>query len=282
MGRLTQRVPTTRWDLSSGHTVSRPDTVAVEEPLEVRVGDRTVMTTMRTPGDDLDLAVGWLLAEGVLTGPDDIAHGMHCTDLGPDGRPTFNVLELTLRPGAVLRLPQDQPARTMTSACGVCGSAAIDDVVSRGGPDLSSDPVTVTPQVLASLPERLREAQAVFAKTGGLHAAGLFTAAGELITAREDVGRHNAADKVLGWAARHRCHPLTGTVLQLSGRASFELVQKAWMAGVPVVASVSAPSSLAVEVAERAGITLVGFVRDPRFTVYTRPDRVRSPETDVS
>ena len=280
MGRVTQRVPTTRWDLVSGHVLARPDTVAVEEPLEVRVDGRTVMSTMRTPGDDLDLAVGWLLAEGVLAHPEDIAHGVHCTDLGPDGRPTFNVLELTSRPEAVLRLPQDRPAHAMTSACGVCGSAAIDEVVARGGPDLSGDPVWVTPRALASLPARLRRAQAVFAKTGGLHAAGLFTADGDLVTAKEDVGRHNAADKVLGWAARHRGHPLTGTVLLLSGRASFELVQKAWMAGVPVVASVSAPSSLAVEVAQRAGITLAGFVRDPRFSVYTRPDRVRASESD--
>lgn len=277
MGRVTTRVPTTRWDLDAGRTVDRPDTLAVEEPLEIRVNGQTVGSTMRTPGDDLDLAIGWLLAEGLLADADDVSTAMHCTDVGADGQPTFNVIDLTLRPGIPTPVVPGPTPRTMTSACGVCGSAAIDDVVSRGGPDLTSDPTMVEAGTLADLPRRLRQAQVVFARTGGLHAAGLFTRDGELLAAREDVGRHNAADKVLGWAARTRARPLTGTVLVLSGRASFELVQKAWMAGVPVVAAVSAPSSLAVEVAERAGITLAGFVRSPTFTLYSRPDRVRAP-----
>ena len=274
MGRVTMRVPTTRWDLGSGVSVTRPDTVAVEEPLEVRVNGRLVMSTMRTPGDDLELAVGWLLAEGALGSVEDIAHGMHCTDLGPDGSPTFNVLELRLRPGVELALPAERPPHTMTSACGVCGTSTIDAILERGGPDLSGDETRCSPEVLVTLPEKLRQAQTVFEKTGGLHAAGLFSVDGELLVAREDVGRHNAADKVLGWAARHRPGPLTGLVLQLSGRSSFALVQKAWMAGVPVVSAVSAPSSLAVQVAQRAGMTLAGFVRDPRLTVYSRPDRL--------
>ncbi len=199
---------------------------------------------------------------------------MHCTDTDESGSPTFNVLELTLRAGVA---PLDLTGRRtfgVTSACGVCGSASIDAVMDRVGADLSSDPVVVDPHLLASLPDALRDAQAGFSRTGGLHAAGLFTGAGELLVAREDVGRHNAADKVIGWAARELGLPLAGHVLVLSGRASFELVQKAWAAGVPVVAAVSAPSSLAVQTAERAGITLAGFVRHPTLNVYSHPGRV--------
>jgi len=256
--------------------VRRPDALAVEEPLELRVGGQPVVTTMRTPGHDVDLALGWLLAEGLLAHVDDVAAAVHCTDTGADGAPTFNVLELTLRPGVA---PPDLTGRRtfgVTSACGVCGSTSIDAVLDRVGTDLSSDPVRVDPGTLAAMPGTLREAQAAFERTGGLHAAGLFTAAGDLVVAREDVGRHNAADKVLGWAARDLGLPLRGHVLVLSGRASFELVQKAWAGGVPVVAAVSAPSSLAVETAARAGITLAGFVRPPTLSVYTHPERIAS------
>lgn len=276
MGRVSTRVPVVRWDLGRGGSTRRPDTLAVEEPLELRVGGEPLVTTMRTPGHDVDLALGWLLAEGLLSDAGDVAAAMHCTDTDESGVPTFNVLELTLRPD--VPAPDLTGRRTfgVSSACGVCGSASIDDVMDRVGADLSADPVVVDPEVLTRLPDALREAQAVFERTGGLHAAGLFTAAGELVVAREDVGRHNAADKVLGWAAREGRWPLAGHVLVLSGRASFELVQKAWSAGVPVVASVSAPSSLAVETADRAGITLAGFVRHPTLNVYTHPERIAS------
>ena len=271
---MSTRVPVVRWDLSRPGSVRRPDALAVEEPLELRVGGEPVVTTMRTPGHDVDLALGWLLGEGLLGHVDDVAAAVHCTDTDESGSPTFNVLELTLRAGVP---PLDLSGRRtfgVTSACGVCGSASIDAVMDRVGADLSSDPVVVDPHLLASLPDALREAQAGFSRTGGLHAAGLFTAAGELLVAREDVGRHNAADKVIGWAAREVGLPLAGHVLVLSGRASFELVQKAWAAGVPVVAAVSAPSTLAVQTAERAGITLAGFVRHPTLNVYTHPGRV--------
>ncbi len=270
-------MPVVRWDLGRGASTRRPDALAVEEPLELRVGGEPVVTTMRTPGHDLDLALGFLLAEGLLASADDVAAGVHCSDTDADGSPTFNVMELTLRPGVA---PLDLTGRRtfgVTSACGVCGSASIDAVMDRVGADLSSDPVVVDPETLAAMPTTLREAQAAFERTGGLHAAGLFTAAGELVVAREDVGRHNAADKVLGWAAREGLLPLTGHVLVLSGRASFELVQKAWAGGVPVVASVSAPSSLAVQTAARAGITLAGFVRHPTLNVYTHPERIAAP-----
>jgi FdhD protein len=273
---VSTRVPVVRWDLARGGAVRRPDALAVEEPLELRVAGEPVVTTMRTPGHDVDLALGWLLGEGLLAHVDDVAAAVHCTDTGADGRPTFNVLELTLRAGLP---PLDLTGRRsfgVTSACGVCGAASIDAVMDRVGADLSCDPVVVDPGVLGALPATLREAQAAFSRTGGLHAAGLFTAAGDLLVAREDVGRHNAADKVLGWAAREVGLPLAGHVLVLSGRASFELVQKAWAAGVPVVAAVSAPSSLAVETAGRAGITLAGFVRPPTLNVYTHPERIAS------
>jgi FdhD protein len=254
--------------------VSRPDTLAVEEPLEIRVGKQAVVVTMRTPGDDLDLALGFLLTEGLLASAADVATGMHCTDVGEDGQPTFNVLELTLH--AQVPAPDLTGRRSfgMTSACGVCGSASIDAVQARAGADLSDDDTTVRADVLATLPARMLGVQSTFARTGGLHGAGLFTADGDLLAVREDVGRHNAVDKVLGWAAREMTWPLTGHVLVVSGRASFELTQKAWMAGLPVLAAVSAPSSLAVELADRAGLTLVGFLRPPTMNVYTSPTRV--------
>jgi FdhD protein len=275
MGRVTARTPTVRWDVSAGTTSSRPDTIAVEEPLEIRIEDQAVVVTMRTPGDDLDLALGFLLAEGLLADHLDVHSAMHCTDVGDDGSPTFNVLQIRLRPGVVA--PDLSGRRTfgMTSACGVCGSASIDAVRARAGTSLHTDGTVLPAALVASLPARLRSAQAVFDRTGGLHAAGLFTADATLLAVREDVGRHNATDKVLGWAAREVGWPLTGTVLTLSGRASFELLQKAWMAGVAVVAAVGAPSSLAVEVAEQAGITLVGFVRPPTLRCYSHPQRLR-------
>lgn len=277
MGRVTTRTPVLRLDTSARQAVRRPDTLAAEEPLEVRVGGDPVVVTMRTPGDDLDLALGFLLTEGLLSSADDVASAMHCTDLGEDGQPTFNVMEVRLRPG--VPAPDLEGRRTfgMTSACGVCGSASIDAVQRRSAFDVSTDDVRVPAEVLVDLPDRLRTAQKVFDRTGGIHAAGLFTAAGDLLAVAEDVGRHNAVDKVLGRAARELGWPLRGTVLQVSGRASFELAQKAWAAGVPVLSAVSAPSSLAVQVCERAGMTLAGFVRAPRLNVYTGASRIVLP-----
>lgn len=274
MGRRITRVPTERLDTETGRRTRRPDSLAVEEPLEIRVGDEPVVVTMRTPGEDVDLALGFLLTEGLLRAADDVAVALHCTDVGPDGSPTFNVLQLTLRPG--VPPPELEGRRTfgMTSACGVCGSASIEAVRARTGVDLSRDGVRLDPTVLARLPDALRQRQTTFRRTGGLHAAGLFTPDGEPLVVREDVGRHNAVDKALGWAARERGWPLAGTVLVVSGRASYELAQKAWMAGVPVLAAVSAPSSLAVDLAAEAGMTLVGFLRGAGMNVYSRPDRI--------
>jgi FdhD protein len=257
---------------------ARPDTLAVEEPLEIRLGTTgepaPFTVTMRTPGHDLELALGFLVAEGVVRSPADVLGARHCPDASrdADGEPTYNVVEVVLAPGVAA--PDAARHRHVSSACGICGTETIEAVRARSAFDVSGDDVRVAPEVLAGLPDRLRTAQRVFATTGGLHAAGLFTPAGDLVTVREDVGRHNAVDKVVGASLEAGRVPLAGHVLQVSGRASFELVQKAWTAGCPVLAAVSAPSSLAVELAEEAGMTLVGFSRGSTFNVYTRPDRL--------
>ncbi|MBR7744061.1 formate dehydrogenase accessory sulfurtransferase FdhD [Phycicoccus sp. BSK3Z-2] len=274
MGRVTTRVPRTRVDLEIGSSVRRPDTVAVEEPLEVRVDDVALATTMRTPGDDFDLALGHLLTEGLVRSAADVATMMHCTDLAEDGSPTFNVVDATLAPGVTLDRPARERTETMTSACGVCGSASIDAVRTASRVDVAADPVTVPGAVLAGLPDALREQQQTFDRTGGTHAAGLADSTGRLLVVREDVGRHNAVDKVVGAAARETLPPFSGTVLVVSARASFEIVQKAAVVGIPVVVAVGAPTSLAVEFAEESGITLCAFVRAPRYSVYSRPDRL--------
>jgi len=275
MGRMSVRTRTIRLDLDSGATDPRADTLAVEEPLQLEVDGEQLTVTMRTPGDDVELALGFLHAEGLLASADDVVAMRHCTDLGPDGEPTFNLLRITARPGS--RLAGERVARpfTTSSACGVCGSASVDDVLARVPARLPAGPV-LTPEVLGRLPDALRAAQATFERTGGLHAAGLFTADGQLRCLREDVGRHNAVDKVIGWGLRDGLLPLHDSVLVVSGRASFELVQKAAMAGVPVLVAVSAPSSLAVQLAREAGMTLVGFCRPPRANVYAGDERIHS------
>ncbi len=266
MGRVTDRRPVVR--VVGATSTRRPDTLAVEEPLEIRLDGRALAVTMRTPGDDVDLAHGFLLTEGVITGREDVAGAKHCMDSD------LNVLEVGLRPGVAP--PVADPTRNFytNSSCGVCGKASIDAVRVSSPYRLADDPVTIPAGTLAALPDRLRERQRVFASTGGLHAAGLFSADGDLLALREDVGRHNAVDKVLGWAVREGRLPLSGHVLLVSGRASFELTQKAAMAGVPVLAAVSAPSTLAVDLAVETGMTLVGFLRGDRMNVYANPGRI--------
>jgi FdhD protein len=253
----------------------RPDTLAVEEPLEIRVAGTSVTVTMRTPGDDFDLALGNLLTEGVLRRADEVRQLMHCLDEDESGSPTYNVVDVTLAPDVVPDLGRSARSGYQSSACGVCGKTSIDAITATSPYAVADDPVRLSPAVVAGLPEMLRSRQKVFDKTGGLHAAGIFTADGEPLVVREDVGRHNAVDKVVGWAVLNDRLPLRGTVLQVSGRASFELVQKAVMAGIPMLSAVSAPSSLAVELAARAGLTLVGFVRGASMNVYARDDRIR-------
>jgi FdhD protein len=272
MTSMTTRRPVVR--RAGGTSTRRPDTLAVEEPLELHVDGRPFTVTMRTPGHDVDLALGFLVGEGVVHAPGDVRSARHCPDAArdADGAATHNVVEVVL--GGVAA-PDRQLQRVVSSACGVCGTGSMDAVVARGARSLADDDVRLDAEVLASLPDRLRAAQRAFDRTGGLHAAGLFTAGGELRCAREDVGRHNAVDKVVGWALQHDALPLTGSVLQVSGRASFELVQKAWLAGCPVLAGVSAPSSRAVDLAARAGMTLVGFSRGTSFNVYAGEHRIR-------
>jgi FdhD protein len=272
MGRVTKRTPAVRLDLSDPTAplvVTRPDTVTVEEPMEIRIGKASFAVTMRTPGDDFDLALGFLLTEGLIGAAADVAGLMHCLDEDEDGSPTFNVVDVTLAAGVTPPPPGSARELYTTSSCGICGKASIDAVRTQTRYAVHADPVGPLPAVLVGMPDALRAHQKVFDRTGGLHAAGLFTAGGELQVMREDVGRHNAVDKVIGWAVRQDRLPLSGCVLMVSGRASFELTQKAMMAGIPTLAAVSAPSSLAVELASEAGMTLVGFVRPPRMTVYT-------------
>ncbi|NMH99348.1 formate dehydrogenase accessory sulfurtransferase FdhD [Pseudonocardia acidicola] len=272
MGRLTMRRPVLR--LGPEGSKRRPDSLAAEEPLEIRVDGKPLSVTMRTPGHDVELAHGFLLTEGVLGSAADIAVARYCDSLDENGRNTYNVLDIALAPG--VEPPDTSVERNFytTSSCGVCGKASLDAVRLKTRFSPASDEVSVSYPTLVSLPDRLREAQRVFDSTGGLHAAGLFTGDGRLLVAREDVGRHNAVDKVLGWALLAGQVPAAGTVLMVSGRASFELVQKAVMAGVPMLTAVSAPSSLAVELADEAGVTLVGFLRGDSMNVYTHPQRI--------
>ncbi|MEU7865517.1 formate dehydrogenase accessory sulfurtransferase FdhD [Dactylosporangium sp. NPDC049140] len=251
-----------------------PDTLAAEEPLEIRVGGAALAVTMRTPGDDLDLAIGFLLTEGVIRQAADVVTAKLCA--GDEEPNSYNVVDIRLSADIPAPVTQ-QAARNFytTSSCGICGKASIDAVRTRSAFDVSRDPLTVAPEVLAGLPDALRRRQRAFDTTGGLHAAGLFTPGGELVCLREDVGRHNAVDKVVGWAVRQERLPLEGHVLMVSGRASFELCQKAWMAGIPLLAAVSAPSTLAVDLATEAGLTLVGFLRGSTFNVYASPQRVQ-------
>jgi len=252
-------------------TQVRFDNVASEEPLEIRVDGSALAVTMRTPGNDFELTAGFLLTEGVVERAEQIRTLRYC--VGEDETQEFNILNADLAPDAPGRAAGERNFTT-TSACGLCGKASIDTVRARASFDVRGDDVSLAPKVLASLPDQLRAAQRVFDRTGGLHAAGLFTADGELVCLREDVGRHNAFDKVVGWAALDGRLPLRRHVILASGRASFELTQKALMAGIPVLASVSAPSSLAVELAEEAGMTLVGFLRGSTMNVYVGEHRV--------
>jgi FdhD protein len=247
------------------------DYLTGEEPLEIRVADRPLSVTMRTPGQDLELAAGFLFTEGLINRPEQIlglayATGCRNTERG-------NIVQVELHPSALAGIERVRRNFYAASSCGICGKASIDAVRLRGirvpNPDLR-----VSGEVLCSLPERLRTGQAIFGRTGGLHAAGLFTAGGKLQVQREDIGRHNAVDKLVGWAVLERRLPLADFVLLVSGRGGFEIIQKAATAGIPIVASVSAPSSLAVRLARELGMTLVGFLRGKRFVIYAGEERL--------
>ncbi|MHA7225765.1 FdhD protein [Arthrobacter sp. AG1021] len=260
--------------MSDGTTRVREEKLAGEEPLEIRFGHTSFTTSMRTPGDDFDLVAGFLLAEGIVTKAEHLAAMRYCLGTDEDGNQTYNVIEVQLGFGAVP--PQLSAARNVvtSSACGICGTNSIDEVRKKSTVQLREDCGHVDLDVLLSMPDTLRESQKLFSSTGGVHAAGLFSTRGDLLILREDVGRHNAVDKVIGAALREGRMPLSDTVLQVSGRASFELVQKAAMAGIPVLTAVSAPSSLAVDLAQDAGLTLAAFSRGHSVNLYTHAHRV--------
>ncbi|NGN63588.1 formate dehydrogenase accessory sulfurtransferase FdhD [Streptomyces sp. A7024] len=273
MGRVTERRRVLR--IRATGTTSRADTLVAEEPLEIRLNGKPLAITMRTPGDDFALAAGFLVSEGVLGAADELSSIVYCAGATADGSNTYNVVDVKLAPG--VPVPDITLERNVytTSSCGLCGKASLDAVRTQTRfPLTGHPPVRLDTDLLAQLPDRLREHQRVFERTGGLHAAALFTDRGELLDVREDVGRHNAVDKVIGRALREDRLPLSGTVLMVSGRASFELAQKAVMAGIPVLAAVSAPSSLAVDLAAESGMTLIGFLRGTSMNVYAGDHRV--------
>ena len=257
------------------------DLVATEEPLEIRLEmdgpdggriERSISITMRTPGSDEELAIGFLYSEGIVRRAADVALARPCGPPAPNG--LINVVRVELARGVGVELDRLERHFYTSSSCGVCGKASLEAVAVQGRFDIASTAFAVARPVLGRLPEALRSDQDVFDQTGGLHASGLFSADGEILAVREDVGRHNALDKLIGSRLRDDALPLDRLGILLSGRASFELMQKAMMAGCPMVAAVGAPSSLAVELAREFGITLIGFLKRDRFNIYARPDRV--------
>jgi FdhD protein len=262
--------------MNDGVRSERSDRLATEEPMEIRVGGPgqeagPVAVTMRTPGGDFELAAGFLFTEGLIHARHEVEQVSYCEDLEPDEQ-QYNVVTVRL----TKPFDSESVRRNFyaTSSCGICGKASLEDLEVRCAP-VAPGPV-VAGEVISSLPDALREGQRVFEQTGGLHAAGLFDTEGKLLSLREDVGRHNAVDKLVGEALLANEVPLSDRILQVSGRVSFEIVQKAAVAGIPMITAVSAPSSLAVQAADEFGMTVVGFVRDNRFNVYSHPERVSS------
>ena len=267
------------YEWKEGSSRALQDDVAAEEPLEIRVGDRPLTVTMRTPGNDFELAAGFLFTEGIVERPEQIvsireAAGAKFTEHG-------NVIEVELAPDVKVDLESAQRNFFAASSCGICGKASIESVRRRGVRAVNPD-FRISPEVLCRLPETLRASQEVFSRTGGLHAAGLFDRDGALLVEREDIGRHNAVDKIVGWAVRENRLPLAECVLVVSGRGGFEIIQKAAVAGIPVVASVSACSSLAVRLAREVGMTLAGFLRGQRFIVYAGGERLGLATENIS
>jgi FdhD protein len=264
------------WVVENGKVRSRSDQLATEEPLEIRLvsPQKTVAVTMRTPGADFELAAGFLYSEGVVRSRKDIDRISYCVDPDIDGEQRYNIVNVKLREGLSVDLQPLERHFFTTSACGVCGKASLEALRSRRYPVIPKG-LEVPVEVIYSLPEQLRSAQRVFSTTGGLHAAALFDTQGQLLSVREDVGRHNALDKLVGAALLSDELPMNNHIVMVSGRSSFEILQKCLAAGVPIVCAVSAPSSLAVELAREFGITLVGFLRGERFNVYSEKERLR-------
>ncbi len=264
--------------VEDGRVRVRPDALATEEPMEIRLlagqTKQTVAVTMRTPGADFELAAGFLYGEGIIDSPDDVLKISYCVDSDLDAEQRYNIVNVELRGGLEFDLRPLERHFYTTSACGVCGKASLEQLELRGCHPMPAGP-EVSAETISTLPKKLREEQGLFDATGGLHAAALFDKRGNLLALREDVGRHNATDKLVGWALLEGRLPLTDHMVMVSGRSSFEILQKCLTAGVPVVCAVSAPSSLAVDVAREFGMTLVGFLREGRFNVYAGYERIR-------
>ena len=266
-------------------SATRLDSIAIEEPLEIRLKSgnevRTVAITMRTPGHDYELTTGFLLSEGVLRHRQDFSDMRYCLDQSDTVTQEYNQLMITLRNGDLSKLPQLERHFFTNSACGVCGRTMIEDLQHRAEPlpnDVAST-LAISSDTIRSLPVSLRSSQKIFDRTGGLHAAALFSANGEVLTVREDIGRHNALDKLLGWGLLNDQLPFNNHILLVSGRASFELLQKCAVAKIPIFCAISAPSSLAVSLAQQFGITLIGFLRNERYNIYTYPERITNTKS---
>ncbi len=263
------------WVVENGEARSRSDRLTREEPLEIRLTSpqQTVAITMRTPGSDFELVAGFLYSEGVVSNKEDIQRISYCVNPQIDGSQSYNIVNVTLKEGLIPDLKPLERHFFTSSACGVCGKASIEALKIRKLPSIPTD-IKVTPEVIYSLPEQLRSAQGIFQSTGGLHAAALFDSKGRLLKLREDVGRHNAVDKLVGSAFMSGELPLSDRIVMVSGRSSFEILQKSIAATVPIICAVSAPSSLAVSTAKEFGVTLIGFLRGQRFNVYSGWERL--------
>jgi FdhD protein len=297
-GRRTGQSRVRMRAVEAGRVTARIDVLATEEPMEIRMRHgadvRPIAVTMRTPGDDFELAAGFLFAEGLIAAREEVGRIEYCLEC-EEAEQRYNIVTVAVRGiGPRAKGNEDEAlgtghwalesrakgkgqrakgVRAVTSACGLCGKERLDDIERRGIAPLEAGPV-VGWETIVTLPEKLRATQGLFSATGGLHAAALFTAEGELLAVREDVGRHNAVDKVIGWAFLEAMLPLNTRILMVSGRSSFEIAQKALAAGIPILCAVSAPSSLAADLAQRFGMTLVGFLRGGRFNIYSAPTRI--------
>lgn len=273
----SSKTKTKIWVVENGKIRPRSDYLATEEPLEIRlVADevrRTVAITMRTPGNDFELAAGFLFSEGVIQKKSDIRRITHCVDKEVEIENRYNIVNVELSTDELPNFASLERHFYTTSACGVCGKTSLESLRLRGFPSIPKT-LEISPEILYQLPEKLRASQGIFTATGGLHAAALFNPEGELLALREDVGRHNALDKLIGWALISGELPLHNYIIMVSGRSSFEILQKCLAAGVEIVCAVSAPSSLAVALAEEFGITLIGFLRGERFNIYAGVDRI--------
>lgn len=275
----TSKTTSQVWVVENGTIRHRFDQVTTEEPLEIRLvnPDKTLAVTMRSPGHDFELAAGFLYGEGVITKREDIRKISYCVNPKVDGEQRENIVNIELQDNLNFDLQPLERHFYTSSACGVCGKANLDALRFKGYPSITSD-MQVSPEVIYQLPQKLKEAQKIFAKTGGLHAAGLFDSEGKLLLLREDIGRHNAVDKLIGSVLLNGELPLSEHILMVSGRSSFEILQKSLVAGIPIVCAVSAPSSLAVSLAQEFGITLIGFLRGERFNIYTGMEKIKLPK----